>query len=894
LAQEILTATATDGIVPDNSVVDGRTFDISASFGAGLNNGRGHVTGYARYVDQNAVLQGDRDIGRCAIVSFGPDVGGETFCAGSNFGPFPTTLSLPTILDLDGGFTPSQFLVDEEGAFIDAAGNVVDADNAVLAPAGFTGATGTRAPQFITNDNGMFVDAAGNVVGFADAVSAGTFIPGDNLAGRQLPGTTSGTISLDAAGNFVLNGEGNGAGATNAFNFNPDNFFQRPTQRIQGGFFANYEVTPNIEAYLDATFFRNETDAQIAPSATFGEVSQVNCDNPFLTPELVDAICTTNNFGPTDLANVQVNRRFVEAGGRNSDIELNNIRVVGGFQGQIGDTDWDYDAFGQFSTTSQSTTNSNDGNIELLNEALQVELDAAGNPVCTSGREGCIPLNLFGTGPVDPVALGAILTPTIETGEVTQQIVGATVQGSFEEFKSPFAETPVNLLFGIEFRRDNLESQPDSILLVGGSTGLGGPANPVDSSADVLEFFGEANVTLAEDLPFADNLSVTGQLRFSDYSYVNNLPGGLQSDGFDTTAFSVGANWSPISDIRLRGQFQRAVRAPNVFELFSPQSLALFDDSDPCSGAVGTPNLSATAAQCALTGLPTALFGAVPEDAGQLQQLTGGNTNLQPEESDTFTVGVIYQPSYVEGLTLSVDYYDISVDDFISSIPPTSILDGCIDGSQPDFCTFINRDELGTLQIDGFVDALQQNIAERVAQGVDIAASYNFSADQFGLGDYGDFSASYVGNIVTALEQTSFPGADLTVSDGLFGGDSFTGTVNPEYRHVANLGWTPNDKFDFNISWRYIGSVENDGDLTDFDGNVNPDAIGFTFGAEHYFDLFGQYNVNENFVFSAGINNVTGNDPSFSDFRFTSNGTTFPETYDAIGRYIFVGGKIRL
>jgi len=313
---------------------------------------------------------------------------------------------------------------------------------------------------------------------------------------------------------------------------------------------------------------------------------------------------------------------------------------------------------------------------------------------------------LFGTGPVDPVALGAILTPTIETGEVTQQIVGATVQGSFEEFKSPFAETPVNLLFGIEFRRDSLENQPDSILLVGGSTGLGGPADPVDSSADVLEFFGEANVTLAEDLPFADNLSLTGQLRFSDYSYVNNLPGGLQSDGFDTTAFSVGANWSPISDIRLRGQFQRAVRAPNVFELFAPQSLALFNDSDPCSGTVGSDNLTATAAQCALTGLPIGLFGGVPEDAGQLQQLTGGNTALQPEES------------------------------VISSIPPTSILDGCIDGSQPDFCTFINRDELGTLQIDGFIDALDQNIAERVAQGVDIAASYNFSADQFGLGDY--------------------------------------------------------------------------------------------------------------------------------------------------------------
>jgi len=813
LAQDILEQSANDGRVPTNSVVDGETFDISAVFGTAFDGGRGHITGYARYVDQSAVLQGTRDISRCAVLAFGPEPGPldftNTSCLGSGFGPFPTTLTLGAVINPDTGLP-----LDDQPGFIGAV---------PLSPSG----------ELLTEADGSFTNAG-----------------------------------------------------VNAFNFNPDNFFQRPTERIQGGFLANYEVTENIEAYLDVFFFRNTTDAQIAPSATFGEVQSVNCDNPFLTPELVDLICTQRLFGPTDEATVQVNRRFVEGGGRNSAIELDNIRLVGGFRGEIGETEWSYDVFGQYSTTSQSATLTEDGNIDLLQEALLVTTDVNGNPVCTSGREGCLPLNLFGTTPVDPVALAAVLTPTVVTGEVTQEVAGATLQGPLNNFSSPFAENPVNLLVGVEYRRDALTSQPDSILLVGGSTGLGGPRNAVDGESEVYEIFAETNIPLLEGHQFAENLTLTGQFRYSDYSFENGLAGGDQSDGFSTEAWSVGGTWTPVSDIRFRGQFQRAVRAPNVFELFRPQSLGLFDDDDPCSG----PTPTATVTECTRTGLPSSLFGLVQADAGQLQALTGGNTGLQPEESDTFTVGAVIRPRFIEGLTLTVDYYDISVDDFIAGIPPQTILDDCINDTQPDFCQFISRDGLGTLQVDGFISAPLQNIAERVAEGIDLGLDYNFSPVDWGLGDWGDFNVNYVGNIVTALEQVSFPGAEVTDSRGLFGGSTFTGNVNPEYRHVANFGWVPNDVLSFNLAWRYIGSVENDGDLA---ANVQETAFG-QFDAENYFDLFGQWNVSEKLVLSAGVNNVLDNDPPFSDFRFTNNGNSFPSTYDALGRYAFVGAKIRL
>ena len=799
-AQAVTADTSTDGITPTSTQVDGFTTDLSAVFGTGFDEGRGNVAAYARYVDQGAVLQGTRDISRCAIVDFGTTTD-DVFCVGSNFGPFPTTFTL--------------------GA--------------------------------IRGEDGLPLDPQPGIVG---------------------------VVSLDAAGVVPRDAEGNViTGSSNAFNFNPTNFFQRPTERFQGGFLANYEITDAAEVYLDGFFFRNTTDAQIAPSATFGEVQQINCDNPFLTAELVDIICTQRGFGATDLAPVQINRRFVEGGGRNSDIELDNIRLVGGVRGDLSDA-WSYDVFGQYSTTSQSTTNTNDGNIQLLQESLLVGPDGQ----CTSGRDGCLPLNLFGTGPVDPAALASILTPTLLTGEVTQQIVGGTLSGNLDAFASPFADEGAAIVVGAEYRKDKLESQPDSILIVGGSTGLGGPADPVNAISEVKELFAEVALPLVTGAAFAENITFTGQYRYSDYDYENGLPGGAQSDGFSTDAYSAGLAWEPVSDLRVRGQYQRAVRAPNVFELFSPVSLGLFNSSDPCSGA----NPTASLANCVASGLNPALFGFVQEDAGQLQALSGGNVDLQPESSDTITIGAVLRPRAIEGLSLSVDYFDISVDDFISTIPPAAIVSGCLDGSQPAFCELFNRDALGTIQVDGFVEANLQNIAERVSKGFDIQASYDFDVDALGFGDFGGLRADYVATIYTALEQTSFPGADPDDCLGFWGGSCFTGEPNPEYAHTASLGWTSNYGFDLTATWRYIGEVSSQGD------QVPEGAIGNVFGDENFFDLFANIDATENVRFGVGVNNVFDNDPPISDFRFTANGNTFPSTYDSIGRYVFATAKVKL
>ena len=807
-ARDVLNASSTDGIAPRSTQLDGETFDVSAVIGTDFADGRGNIAAFGRYVDQNAVLQGTRDIGRCALLDLGsnpgPIAGGNASCLGSNFGPFPTTFTLPAVLGADG--LP---LADQPGIV--------------------------------------------------------------------------GTVSLDGAGNIPRNPDGTIiTGASNAFNFNPQNFYLRPVERLQGGFLSNFELNDNAEIYLDGFFFRNTTDAQIAPSATFGDVQQINCDNPFLTPELVDTICTQRGFGPTDLATVQLNRRFVEAGGRNTNIELDNIRFKGGVRGDLGDSGFGYDVFGQYSETSQAEVNTNDGNIELLQEALLVSPDGT----CTSGNPTCQPLNLFGTGPVDPEALASVLTPTTLTGEITQTILGASLQGELGGFQSPFADTAAAILIGGEYRKDKLRSQPDSILALGGSTGLGGPTSPVDATSEVYEVFAELGLTLIEDMPFIENLSFTGQYRYSDYDYENNLPGALEADGVSTDAYSAGLSWTPVDDLRIRGQYQRAVRAPNVFELFTPQVLQLFNDSDPCSG----PTPTAPLANCVASGLDPALYGLVAEDAGQLQRLNGGNLGLNPEKSDTYTVGAVIRPAAITGLSLSVDYFNISVDDFISSIPPQSIVDGCLTGTpDPVFCNLFTRDSLGTIQVDGFVTATQQNIAAREVEGIDGSLSYDFGLDNFGLGEVGGLRLDYNGTYYFGLDNTPFPGGEVVDCVGAYGGacGNITGSLLPEYQHIASLGFTSNFGPTFDFTWRYVGESEG------LDGQTE-DNFAATFGDENFFDVAVGFSAMDAADFRIGVNNVFDNDPPIGDFRFTNNGNTFPATYDSLGRYVFAGVKVKL
>ncbi len=805
-AQNVLEATSTDGVVPDGSVTDGRVIDISGVFGANTADGKGNVTGYVRYLDQREILQGTRDGGRCALVP-----GGElgAFCAGSNFGPFPTTLT-------------------------------------------------------------------------------------------GLPGL--GTVSLDANGNVPFDANGDVVdAATNAFNFNPLNFYQRPVSRFNAGFMARYEVNKHAEVYLDFGFTDNFTDAQIAPTATFGTVQDINCDNPFLSPDLFDLICGSQGLGVDDRASVNINRRNVEGGGRNDRIELTNYRFVGGTRGEVA-PGIDYDVFAQFSATRQTDTSTNGWNVQRLLESLDAVDDGNGNIVCRSGAAGCVPLNLFGTSPVDPAALDYISTPTLLTGRLQQTVLGGTMSFDGGRFgiKSPLASDGALGLVGAEWRRDQLENTADFLTTTGAIAGTGGAEPPVDAETTVWEIFTEASVPLIQDAPFIKSLGISGAYRYSNYGATNLLnPAPVDQGEFETNAFSAGLSWAPVEDIRLRAQFQRAVRAPNIFNLFAGQRTQLFDDEDPCSGPDPVARFNADEAangrtfteaevldRCVASGLDEALFGLVPADAGQLQEFSGGNPDLQEESSDTFTIGAVIQPRYVPGLTVSVDYFDIAIEDYIDSIPGAQTVTECLFEGNDAFCDLFNRDQLGTIQVDGFISSEIRNIAEFQTRGVDFNVLYSFAASDFGLPDVGSFDLNLVSTWTDTVEFTPGPGLGSfdcieqfdDACDGLIGNPSFS------YRQNLSTTWRSNYDVDVRLLWRYLSAV---------------DAVGLvpagetTYEAQNYLDLFVNWNVRDDLSLYGGVNNLNNADAPLNIFN-RGNGNTFPSVYEATGRFVFFGARVNL
>ncbi|MEL6379694.1 MAG: TonB-dependent receptor [Pseudomonadota bacterium] len=869
------------------SVTDGRDTYISATLGANTPDGRGNVTAFISYQDQNAIVQADRITSACA---FGPSSGDQSFegvgCVGSStFRRF---------------FTPGfdELLPTAAGA-LDQNGNPI--------VGGFT---------LDSQGGDLFQNADGSLVPFA-------------------------------------------GGPSQTFNFAPDNFFQRPNERFNFTTLARYEITDSIEAYLDLTFVNNTTDAQIAFSGTFFRPFEINCDNPFLSDSLdgqtdsagnpvtlADSLgCNTPQFErqtfindegeeqnlsdadgnalfqpvldaegnlifPDDVG-LTAGRRNVEGGPRNLFIDLTTWRAVGGFRGNIGEN-FQWDAFGQFGRTSLTRISTNDLNFSNTQDALFVVNDANGNPVCRDGAAaGCVPYNIFQRGSggetlVTQEATDFIQGTAFVNGTTEQIVLGGTFQGDLTEygFQSPLADAGIQALVGVEYRRDQLESQPDNLSQIPagrGLTGVGGGTLPVAGEVSVTELFFETQIPLIQGRTFFEELAINGAYRYSDYTTDGN---GVENS-FTASTFAAGLAWAPVREFRVRGQFQRAIRAPNVIELFTGQNTGLFNAIaganglfDPCAGdfdpSTPTPEPAASQAACANTGLSAALYGSVPDNpAGQLNSITGGNPLLGPESSDTFTVGAVFQPTFVDGFSLSVDYFNITVNEAIATIPATTSLAECLETGDAVFCDLIQRDDFGSLflsnsatvngsTVTAGVLAANVNIAELSTSGIDFAIGYNLD-----LGNQGGLNFNYVSTYLLSSAFIPVPGGDEVECVGIYGGQC--GNPTAAYRHRFLSTWQTPFNVDLTATWRYFGGVELFGEPTGV-------AVDDSFDSESYFDIAATWQVRDNVSLRAGMQNIFDNDPpsgTQSGAGF-GNGNTYPGIYDSTGRFIFFGVNIGL
>jgi len=694
-------------------------------------------------------------------------------------------------------------------------------------------------------------------------------------------------------------------GPAETFNFGPFNFFQRPAERFQIYAKGRYELAENLEAFADFSYLTNESDAQIAPSASFGiGAYSINCDNPLIqgTPGLDLATdvfgCTAEDIAlGNDVDGLTASHRNVEGGPRNSFLENSTFRMISGLRGQFAEH-WSFEAFAQYSETTDLGISTNDFVIENLQQAFFVVEDEEGNIVCRDQSGGCVPYNIFQRGPngeslVTDEALDFIQGVGITTGSTSQFVVGGDLQADLGNYgiSSPFSDNGVGFLVGVEYREDQLESVPDEISQIegGGFTGVGGATLPVAGSVEVFEIFGQLQIPLITDRPFFEELTLNGQYRYSDYDTNGNGTTG----SFSTDAYGIQLTWAPIDQIQLRGQFQRAVRAPSVIELFTGQNTNLPNLSsagtnangvqlfDPCASNAPI----ATFEQCARTGVTADQFGTILDViSGQTQSLTGGNPQLLPETSDTWTGGVVIEP--FDNLSISADYFNISVEDFINAgIQAQVVLDNCLETGDPTFCDLITRAPSGTLAAGTFGVGFQQtniNIANLSTAGIDFQIRYSHD-----LANLGGLRFDYASTWLRKYDFTPFPGGAPIECAGLFG-NQCQQPVNPTYRHRLLATWDSPYDASATITWRYFSGTDNiDGTpASDVDGRLN---------TKNYIDLSGNWQITESVRLRGGVLNLfNAQAPVFTAAGPPlGNGNTFPTVFDT-GRTLFVGLNFRM
>lgn len=674
--------------------------------------------------------------------------------------------------------------------------------------------------------------------------------------------------------------------ATDAYNFGPLNFYQRPDERYTAGAFMSYDMGEKHTAYSEFMFMKDRSISQIAPSGSFGQEFTVPCSNPLFTPSEQAAFCT--GFGlstaadSTDTVGIAVGRRNIEGGGRQNDIGHQSYRTVLGIRGEINDT-WSYDAYGQYGESQLTSNQTKDFSVMRLGRALDVVRDVNGNPACRSAIDGtdpaCVPYNIWQLGGVTQDQINYLQIPLIQQGVSTERLVNASFTGDLGDygFKLPTAETGLLVNFGVEWRQEKSELTPDAALLSGDGSGQGGSTTGIDGSYVSRDLFAEARMALIEDRPFAHSLSAEAGYRYSDYDL-----------GFSTDTWKLGLEWSPIQDIRGRVSYQRSVRVPNISELFGVQAVGLDGTTDVCAGPA--PALSFE--QCARTGVTLEQYGDIGANpAAQYNGIIGGNPDLHPETADTLSFGLAYQPSFVPGLRLQVDYFDIKIKDAIQAPNADFTLLLCARDGNPGACARVHRDRDGSLfeSNDGFIVDTFENIGEIRTSGIDFDASY-----QFEVGSAGRLGFDFIGTWVQSLETTPQNGVTYDCV-GLYG--AICGVPAPEWRQKLDATWrTPWAGIDVTLSWRYFQAVKRDAEdsneFLSFLGEVTgPLPTDSELGSRSYIDLTGSMTLADKYTFRVGVNNLFDKDPPLngSDSCPTGpcNGNTWPQVYDTLGRQIF-------
>lgn len=522
----------------------------------------------------------------------------------------------------------------------------------------------------------------------------------------------------------------------NLYNFAPVNYLQQPAKRGNAFLYGRYDVTDNVTASVRASYTKRTSTQQLAEVPLTMAVSGAS------GPQWTIPISSQSIFNPFGQTINTSNFRMVAAGPRSPSYDYDIFSTQASLEGKfnVADREWRWDAFAQYNDGQYDSRGTGYINLFNLRSALGPSFrDAGGTLRCgTPGNvvRNCVPLNVFG-GPDLGLAAGRITKAEYDamvnwvsytqvgTSGNSSFNYGASITGELFELPGGMAAFAV----GFENRKDDIFSQPDTLVASGGSSD--NFSEPTVGIVEVKEYFGEVVLPVAKDMTGLQLLEFSLAARKSDYSASGRYGLSFVSPdiGSPTTA-KYGLRWKPIDDLLVRASYGETFRAPSVNDLFGGGRESFPQATDPCRSS-NWALLSADAkTRCVSAGVPVG--GVVNEVRTQLRALLGGNPlTLKPENGENWSAGLVYSPSFFEGFDIAVDYWKIELTSAISSFSANGILSGCYTvGNQPDFCSFVERivptGEVATVRTAGF------NVNTVEADGFDVGASYRLSTETFG------------------------------------------------------------------------------------------------------------------------------------------------------------------
>lgn len=656
--------------------------------------------------------------------------------------------------------------------------------------------------------------------------------------------------------------------------------------RYSANVLAHYDFNDAFKPFIEAKGVHIESTQEDQPSfwsgslgAFFGSSYELRCNNPYLGAQALATLQSIGRCATPATSTFSMARFNVDFGGRGEMHDRDLFRVVGGAEGTFND-DWHYEVsvnYGHLSTRMRSLNNLKlfdlNGNEDGFLLAINAVRNTAGQIVCavnadadaTNDSPNCAPINVFGVGAPSKEALGFINTTARRHESAQQFVASAFMSGDSSQWFS-LQGGPMAFALGSEYRTEKASSAYDELTASGG-TFLNAIQPFLPPTLEVKDVFAELRFPVLKDLPLIKEFTIEAAGRSSKY---NNATGSV-------FAYNMGATWSPVSDIRFRGNYSKSIRAPTQGDLYSTPSQSFALLGDPCDVLYITNNPN-RAANCAAAGIPVGFINQ-PAREESTSFSEGGNPTLKEETGRSLTVGAIYTPDFLPGFSVAVDYYRIDVKNLIASLSAQTILNSCYNsttGIGSSYCSTVNRNADYTFA-DPAVIAGGINYASQEAAGVDFDVAYRTRLDN---GD--SLMARLIATKVIKVNNYIDP-ADPTYADrqkSELGDPSVSANLNVAYSH---------GQYDFNYSLRYIGKQTIGAYETQnsFAGRAPTNADAYPrvwYPSVVYHGVKGLYNFSDSYSAYVGIDNLQDKRPPLGLL-----GTGGGDPFDSIGRYFYVG-----